>query len=136
MRFRDRIIRFMYGRYGKDELRSFLTVIFYIIFILSLFIKSYIAVILMTAIMALIFFRSLSRNIAARRRENNAYLKLRDPIKRFFKLQKNKIKDRKTHIFRRCPECRTVLRLPRTGKGTHPVKCPKCGKHFEIKIKK
>lgn len=136
MKFRDKLIRFMYGRYGNDELQLFLSVIFYIIFILSLFIRSYIMVILMTAVMALIFFRSLSKNITARQKENNAYLKLITPVKNFFKLQRNKIKDRKTHIFRKCPKCKTVLRLPRTGKGVHSVKCPKCGEHFEVKIRK
>ncbi len=122
----------MYGRYGKDELEVFLTVVFYIVFVLGLFIRSYI----MPIIMAGLFFVFFSRNIARRRAENNVYLKIRNPIKNFFVLRRNIIRDRKTHIYKKCPHCRAVLRLPRAEKGTHRVKCPKCSQFFEIKIKR
>ena len=136
LNFRDKIIRFMYGRYGKDELEVFLTVVFYIVFVLGLFIRSYIMPIIMAVLLSVIIFRSFSRNIERRRDENNVYLKIRNPIKNFFVLRRNIIRDRKTHIYKKCPHCRAVLRLPRAEKGTHRVKCPKCSQFFEIKIKR
>ena len=48
-------------------------------------------------------------------------------------LQKSKHRDRKTHVFRKCPACKSVLRLPRQ-KGKHTVRCPRCQHRFDVKI--
>ena len=45
-----------------------------------------------------------------------------------------RIRDRKTHVYRRCPVCKTVLRLARTP-GDKGVNCPSCRGHFSVKIK-
>ena len=45
-----------------------------------------------------------------------------------------RIRDRKTHVFRRCPVCKKLLRLPRT-EGEHGVNCPSCRAHFSLKTK-
>ena len=45
-----------------------------------------------------------------------------------------RIRDRKTHVFRACPVCKSVLRLPRTP-GEHGVNCPTCRGHFAVRIK-
>ncbi len=71
------------------------------------------------------FFRIFSKNIVARRRENERFCG-------FFKLRRNKFRDRKTHIYRKCPKCKVVLRLPK-AKGKHMVVCPKCRERFEVK---
>ena len=47
----------------------------------------------------------------------------------------HRIRDRKTHVYRRCPVCKNVLRLPREV-GDHGVNCPVCHGHFSVKIKK
>ena len=106
-RMASRLQRFMYGRYGSDELTLFI----------------------MGAALLLIWatFRSLSRNLAARRGERERYLRLISKPKKFFKLQKNKHRDRKTHKYFRCAHCRAILRVPR-GKGKIDVTCPRCCK--------
>ena len=78
-------------------------------------------------------FRVLSRKIEARRRENAVYMKIIGKFKGFFKLTGNKWRDRKTHVYRKCPKCKSVLRLPKK-KGEHTVACPKCRERFDIKI--
>ena len=85
------------------------------------------------AVVILALLRFLTRNLPARRRENRRFLDFFRAIGRFFKLQKNKIRDRKTHVYKKCPSCKTVLRLPRV-KGEHGVTCPKCRAHFEVKV--
>lgn len=78
-------------------------------------------------------FRCMSRNKEKRSRENRAFLRKWNAFKGFFKLQGNRVRDRKTYVYRRCPGCRVTLRLPKR-KGKHTVVCPKCGRRFEVKI--
>ena len=131
--FRERIIKFMMGRYGTDELYYFLLGICFVLIIANLFIGSYIV----SAIESLVFFyslfRFLSRDVYKRRAENKKFLKLFDKPKDFFNLQKCKKRDRKTHIYKKCPACKNNLRLPRE-KGKHTVVCPCCKNRFDVKI--
>jgi hypothetical protein len=78
-------------------------------------------------------FRTLSRNIAARQRERIAYLRLTAKPRAARALQKNKWRDRKTHVYKRCPKCKNILRLPRV-KGKHTAACPCCGNRFDVRI--
>ncbi|MCD7871711.1 MAG: ZPR1-type zinc finger protein, partial [Clostridiales bacterium] len=79
------------------------------------------------------FYRFFSKNLEKRRSENANWLKFTGAIKKEFKLIQNKWKFRKTHIFKKCPNCKTVLRMKRV-KGTHSVNCPHCGKKFSFKV--
>ena len=127
----------MYGRYGTDTLNKVLLwtyVILVLVYsVVSIFItNSKVSAILMVCYLLIsallifwIFFRQFSRNIQKRRRENEKFCG-------FFKLRRNKFRDRKTHVYRKCPSCRAVLRLPR-AKGRHAVICPRCKNRFEVK---
>ena len=42
-------------------------------------------------------------------------------------------RDRKTHVFRKCPHCKKTLRLPRVP-GDHFVNCPLCHTHFSVHV--
>ena len=123
----------MYGRYGTDTLSKVMLwvylgwmILFTVIFIfvdsiwLSLF--YYLST---SAMIFWMFFRMFSKNIVARRRENDRFCG-------FFKLRRNKFRDRKTHVYRKCHACGAVLRLPKS-KGKHYVVCPRCKKRFEVK---
>ena len=127
----------MYGRYGTDTLNKvYLGVYIAIVLIysvVSLFLTDPAAsailiisyLITSTTLIIMIFFRMFSRNVIKRRRENEAFCG-------FFKLLRNRLRDRKTHVYRKCPSCRAVLRLPR-AKGKHTVVCPRCGNRFGVK---
>jgi hypothetical protein len=127
------LFRFFSGRYGTDTLNKTLTWIYIggiiLCTVLSYFISSpwfhFFYYIGSMAMMIWIFFRMFSRNIVARRRENEKFCG-------FFKLRRNKFRDRKTHVYRKCPQCKAVLRLPRS-KGKHFVVCPRCKNRFEVK---
>jgi uncharacterized paraquat-inducible protein A len=132
-KFTNKLAGFFYGRYGSDTLNKVLTAIYLvwlIVFsVVDIFVKSVIFSIIGWAVSLAFFFtvmfRMMSRNIMARRRENDKFCG-------FFKLRKNKFRDRKTHVYRKCKSCKSVLRLPK-AKGKHFVVCPKCKSRFEVK---
>ena len=75
MRFMERLARFFAGRYGMDSLYTALTVVSFALMIVNLFIGSTIITILVFALLIWSMFRSLSRNIPARQRENAVWVK-------------------------------------------------------------
>ncbi|MFQ9768992.1 MAG: hypothetical protein ACLTTR_02815 [Clostridia bacterium] len=129
-----KMANFFQGRYGIDELYKFLFILFWIIAILSIFIRNPIIYLLEILICVFMFYRSLSRNIYKRQSENMRYLKMRDKVKGKITLQKRKWSERKTHIYRKCPNCKAEIRLPKK-KGKHVCTCPRCKKDFEVKCR-
>lgn len=139
MRFRDRLARFFWGRNGIDGLYYGMLVLYLILWVLQIIfsdstVLSFIFGLLGTASVFIIIFRLLSRNITARRRENEIFMGFWRKIKNWFVLQKNKWRDRKYFIYRSCPHCRATLRLPKRS-GEHTVKCPKCSGRFDVKVR-
>ena len=123
----------MYGRYGTDTLSKVLLYVYFafvlICTIVSIFVRSIwfslFYYVVASALVVWMFSRMFSKNIAARKRENDKFCG-------FFRLRKNKFRDRKTHVYRKCPACKAVLRLPK-AKGKHFVVCPRCKNRFEVK---
>ncbi len=132
--------KFMYGRYGMDRLYNILLWSYLIILILALiFGKIFdgrIYTVVSTAGLLLIiyaFFRVFSKNIEKRKKENGIWLSFENKIKRKCRLTARKWEFRKTHIFRKCPKCKAVLRLKKI-KGRHSVSCPHCKETFKINV--
>ena len=130
---RERFARFMMGRYGVDRLYYFLLSLCFILIVINLFADSLIVSLIETAIFIYAVYRVLSRNIYKRQQENEKFVKLAEKPNKYINLQKCKIRDRKTHVYKRCPSCRNNLRLPRQ-KGKHTVVCPCCKNRFDVKI--
>jgi phage FluMu protein Com len=127
----------MMGRYGIDSLWKALLV-FYIIALLItnvLYRFSKIAYgafyALSLAILIFAIFRVFSKNIEARRSENESWLRFTGGIKQKFNFQKNKWKQRKTHKFVKCKGCKKTLRLPK-HRGKINVTCPHCKNQFVV----
>ena len=133
MKFADKVIRFMYGRNGNDKLNQALFWVYFTLLLVNIFLNSIILWVIELLFVALYMFRFLSRNIYRRQAENRKFLKIWNKFTGFFKLQKNKFRDRKTHVYRKCEHCRATLRLPKK-KGKHTVRCPQCNKTFSVKI--
>lgn len=135
--FRERLAQFFYGRNGFDALCYLLWAVYFILSIVHLFMTNEIVIFVMYIVEYTIFgyiiFRAMSRNLPKRRRENEWLLSLFRKVKAHFALQKNKRRDRKTHVYKKCPSCKNVLRLPKK-KGKHTVKCPCCQNRFDVKI--
>ncbi|MGM9683339.1 MAG: hypothetical protein ACI3XQ_07050 [Eubacteriales bacterium] len=132
-KFKNKLYSFMYGRYGNDTLGKALLWAYVALVLVSMIVSVFVSSVTFNLISLLIgfvlvffiFYRMMSRNIAARRKENEKFTG-------FFKLMKNRFKDRKTHVYRKCTSCHAVLRLPK-AKGKHTVVCPRCKNRFEVK---
>ena len=126
--------RMMAGRNGPDHLNRFLSVVFLILSVCSMFVRNpRLASVLYTLSMALFFyvmFRMLSRNIYRRQQENGAYLRERYKITSWWNGMRDRWAQRKDYKFFKCPSCRTRLRVPR-GKGKLNIVCRKCGTSFQ-----
>lgn len=119
----DALRRFMAGRYGTDKLNMAILAAALVGMLIGglgarlltpwLVICTYLS----EALLIWSIFRTYSRNIEARRRENTRWLGLC-----------SRIKDRRNRYFR-CPRCRQMVRVPR-GKGAINIRCPKCGERF------
>ncbi len=141
-RFKLWLIRFMQGRYGVDNLNKFLLVMYIAVLlfntILTAILRSPVVYYILYAltIAALIFsiYRMFSRDIERRQRENQIYLDTKRKVKQFFKRQINRVKEIRTHRYRKCPHCKVVLRLPKKV-GDVNVRCPKCRNDFTVKIR-
>ena len=140
MRFRNRLISFMYGRNGFDKFGKFLFIVYFITvtsqFIISFFAPQLVSGILSVLIIILagyMFFRVFSRNLVKRQAENYKYMQISGKVKTHFSLQKSKFRDRKTHVYKKCPRCKAVLRLKKI-KGKHRAVCPRCSNTFEVKV--
>ena len=121
---REKLQRFMMGRYGNDQLNRFLMILAVIFFVLSLF-KIPFVYLLGIICLFYAYFRMFSRNTYKRSLENNWYLKKSYKIRQFLATFKRDMQMRKTHHIYRCPSCKQKIRIPR-GKGKIEIRCPKC----------
>ena len=132
-RIRQALASFMYGRYGVDKLYWFLFVIWALLSIVNTFIGSALLYFAGLFVLAYQFFRVFSKNISKRSRENQRFLRFFESTKSFLLLQVSRIRDIGKKRYRRCKNCKAVLRLP-IKRGKKSVKCPKCNRTFEVFI--
>ena len=133
MKFRERFIRFWYGRNGADQLYQLMMWISLILATGNLFVQSWILNVAVLLLIGLATYRLLSKNLYRRQKENLFYLGVLSKVKGWLKLLKNRFRDRKTHVYRKCPNCKNMLRLPKI-KGAHTVCCPCCSNRFGINV--
>lgn len=142
---RDRFNRFMYGRYGNDDLNRVMMWGAVICAVLSIFIFPKFFTFLTYVLLISGIYRCMSRRQEDRFRENEAFMALKDRIMSRFgrrtyytgnqssyssgqKSSWYTPKDKTKKIFR-CPNCKQKVRVPR-GKGTIMITCPKCHTEF------
>jgi len=129
---RDKLMRFMVGRNGNDQLNLFLYAVDAVLLITAALLRGQAKRILYAAVLVLlgyIYFRMFSKNLTRRREENGKYLRLRYSILAGLKLRREKWVQRKDYKFFTCPSCKTMLRVPR-GHGKIKIVCRKCGNSF------
>ena len=125
---REKLYRFMQGRYGADQLNRFLTILVIVCLVFSLF-GLRIFYVFGIALLIYSYFRVFSKNLYKRREENAAFLRLEYKFKQRFASWKRTMQQRKTHHIYRCPSCKQKIRVPR-GKGRIEIRCPKCSQTF------
>lgn len=125
---KEKLRRFMWGRYGTDRFNQFLMVCAVLLLMVS-FLGGKVFYLLATAVMAYAYFRMFSRNISRRALENQRYLRQEMKVRGFFAGKKKELAQRRDFHIYRCPRCRQRIRVPR-GKGKIAITCRKCGNEF------
>lgn len=129
--------RFLYGRYGNDQLNYAILVLSLVAGFPSMFIGGYVGLALtLLQLISLVFwaFRAFSKSHYKRRKENEAFMRFWNSLKKRFRSVSaffSRVKDRK-HKYFKCPLCKSRLRVPR-GRGSITVTCPRCKHRFDEK---
>ena len=132
-----KIQRFMIGRYGADQLWRALMIFYLLAIVITNIVYRFSKIayyslsVLSLAIIIFAVFRVFSKNIEARRKENQEWLKITGGIRQKFICAKERNKQKKTHKFVKCKQCKKVLRLPK-NKGKLNVSCPHCKNQFVV----
>lgn len=130
---KEKIGRFMAGRYGNDKLNQFMMAVFLGCAVLNLFVRNAYASTVLNSweclLILLVYIRMFSRNISKRYAENQKYLALENCLRRFFGQKRYLMQQRKEYHIYKCPGCKQKIRIPR-GKGKISIRCPKCGEEF------
>ena len=123
---REKLYRFMQGRYGTDKLNQFIFYVELILLVLSLFFRRNIVISII-----IYLARALSKNYVARSIENQKFIRIQAKIVHRFQAFNKSLKD-KQNKYLVCPECAQIIRVPR-NKGKIEVRCPSCRKSFDTK---
>lgn len=143
MRFRDRIRAFMVGRYGfgyapADRINLCLIAVYFAFVVANSLVRNrvltYVFSMISIVSVGYLIFRMFSRNVSARRRENESFVRFLRSVSGFFKYNFRRIKDITKARYRKCPHCSATLRLP-IKRGGHTVVCPACKQRFSVRIR-
>ena len=152
--FRDKMSRFMSGRYGIDDMSRAINILVMILFAVSLFGRLfgplYWAFYIGIIFLIYNYFRMFSRNYAKRSAENawfcrvfkkgrstygryngygNSYQSYGNNYQGYMTNEEKKAADRKTHRIFKCPNCSQKIRVPK-HRGRICIKCPTCRIEF------
>ena len=129
---KEKLLRFMAGRNGNDELNRFMLLADAVLLLLGVIFRNSFGSVLMSlalVILGLMYFRMFSKNRVRRSEENGKYLMLVNRLQSTLRLRKEQWAQRKDYKFFTCPACKTTLRVPR-GRGKIKIVCRKCGNSF------
>ncbi len=125
----DWLRRWMAGRYGADNLSLALLAVAVFLSVIFMFIPVPYLSLIPTLLVFYDLFRMMSRNIYARQKENEWFMRWSAPIRRWASGCFRRFRDRKIHRYFRCPSCHARLRVPK-GRGKIAITCPKCKTEF------
>lgn len=133
-KLKTRLANMMRGRYGMDALYKATMALTFVFLVLNLLFPSPVFYLLSLVCAFLSIFRAFSKNHAKRAAENQKYLGFKGRFSKAVLQLKNRFRDRKTHRYRACPNCKQSLRLKKKI-GVNHVRCPMCKHEFDITIK-
>ena len=121
----------MAGRNGIDGLNILLFVLYVVLIFLGAYYRIYWICGCALAILIWLLFRTFSKDLEKRRKENAFLIRIRDFIRKKRHFLKQKHRDRKTYVYKKCPQCKKMLRVKKK-KGTRTINCPHCNKEIKI----
>ena len=126
---KERMQRFMAGRYGNDQLNQFIFIVAIISMVLEIITRQSLFYTLTLVLLILAYVRVFSRNNNKRYEENMKFLQKKDAILNKFRKQKYYAAQRRNFHIYTCPQCKQKIRIPK-GKGKISITCPKCRTSF------
>lgn len=129
LELKEKLIRFMYGRYGVDQLSRTMMILAILFVILGWFIPGRIIDMLPTFLIVWAYFRIFSKNVNKRYQENMKYMVIHNKMMAKYNGWKDAFSCRKTHKIFACPSCGQKVRVPK-GRGKVMIHCPKCNTSF------
>ena len=129
---RQKLMQFMIGRNGNDELNRFLLAVDMVLILLSVIFSRGVGRILSPIALVLLgftYYRMLSRDLIRRSDENARYFRIRERVLSALRVRKEQWVQRKDYKFFVCPACKATLRVPK-GRGKIKIVCRKCGNSF------
>lgn len=122
----------MEGRYGPDSLSNALFVAGLVLVLLSVIPGLDLLWLLGMIALVLSVFRSMSKNIARRERENDAWQRIIKKPQTYLSWARKSWAGRATTRYFICKGCGTILSVPK-GKGKLRITCPRCHTQTEKK---
>lgn len=129
LNMREKMQRFMTGRYGTDELSRVYIIAALVLFVISIFSRWNIFYWIGLALMIYTYWRMLSKNVSKRYEENQKFLNFRYQAAVKKNTMKKQWSQRNIYRFYKCPGCSQTVRVPK-GKGKICITCPKCRTEF------
>lgn len=126
---RDKLYRFMTGRYGVDDLVRMQSILVLVFLLLGIITRVGWFSLLALALMIYMYFRMLSKNTAKRYEENQKYLNFRYNCTVSWNRFKKRLSQSRDYRFFKCPMCKQQVRVPK-GHGKIEITCPKCRETF------
>jgi len=126
----------MIGRYGPDQLSFALLALSLVLILLSFVTRLGLFSSLALVALVVCYYRMFSRNFNKRYQENARFMRFWKPLgyrllapSKWLQRTAERLKDRKTHRYFKCPGCSQTVRVPK-GKGKINITCPKCKESF------
>lgn len=134
--FKQRVLNFMQGRYGVDQLSNCLIWTGVILALLTLFWQNAILAMISWLLIIYAYVRIFSKQVSKRYAQNQKFLDKTWGIRNAFAKVKYRVKYGKQtaepyHIYK-CRKCGQKIRIPK-GKGKIEITCPKCQYKFKKK---
>ncbi|OUO35607.1 hypothetical protein [Olsenella sp. An290] len=127
-----KLVDWLRGRQGPDDLAVFAINLAVVLVVVNLFARTSWLAWVGLALVAYGAFRIQSKNLGARSRENEAFLKALGPARPWVQNPRAAWGELRHYKHARCASCKQRVRVPR-GKGKLRVTCPRCGSKFEVR---
>ncbi|EXJ23443.1 hypothetical protein ADIAL_1055 [Alkalibacterium sp. AK22] len=128
MHWIQKILFYMNGRYGYDEFSKVLLITGLLFGVAANFVGGTGVSALGLALIAFGGLRVLSKEQTNRRRELQAYLRIKHKLQHVYRRTRNRWIQRKAFKILKCPECHQKIRVPRGRKIR--ITCPSCRHSF------
>ncbi len=125
------LYNFRRGRYGNDFLNFTLLIASLIFWVVNIFLRNVALAVLINCLLIYCTYRSLSKNVWTRQKENMRFLDATKDIRANYKVIKMNFTDKKSKYFI-CPNCKQIVKVPK-GKGKIEISCPRCKNKFDRK---